>query len=98
MWVGNLKEEIGKELEKLNRMIDMKCNDEMIRKQKDILDKLLSEYIKDLWYYTRYKTQIIRLYKIKILIILIKIYKMGGINEKSEYSENRKKDTKYKKE
>lgn len=44
----SLKENISNEIRKLEKMIENNEKDESIREQKNKLDKLLEEYIKDL--------------------------------------------------
>lgn len=63
-----LKKEIERELEILMALIK-EGKDEEVRKQRKILDKLLNEYLKNLWNILLYSTEIVRLYCINFLII-----------------------------
>ena len=63
-----LKKEIERELEILMALIK-EGKDEEVRKQRKILDKLLNEYLENLWNILLYSTEIIHLYYDNFLII-----------------------------
>lgn len=47
--MDNLKEEIASKLKQIDKMIDKEENKSKIEKERRELDRLLKEYLKDMW-------------------------------------------------